>query len=311
MLCDIKLLVNIEPLRWTHGVVAMLILGTVAAVFAALGSRAAQRQTAPESAPAGARGFTVVREYPHDPHAFTQGLIYRDGFLYESTGPTGRSSIRKVHLETGEIVKRRALDDRYFGEGLTEWRGRLVQLTPMRTVPTAPTALTQIGKPSFIVTALGRRFGINVGATYDMSTFEPIDTFTYQGEGWGLTRDDRRLIVSDGTSELRFLDPDTFNEIGRLKVSDGGRPVNYLNELEFVRDAIYANVWFEERIAVISPETGHVRHWIDLTSLEPGAIPSKEDPGHPVLNGIAYDAANDRLFVTGKLWPRVYQILLR
>ena len=180
----------------------------------------------------------------------------------------------------------------------------------MRTVPNSPSALSQIGRPSFIVTALGRRLGINVGASYDMASFEPLNTFTYYGEGWGLTRDDRRLIMSNGTSELRLLDPETFNEVGRLNVTDGGRPVNYLNELEFVRGAIYANVWFEKRIAIISPETGHVRSWIDLSGLEP-ATQAIDDDGRAVLNGIAYDAATDRLLVTGKLWPRVFEILLR
>ena len=294
------------PLR----LLAVLALATAAAVVAVLVSRGTQPAIAPASAPAGHQPFTVIRDYPHDPHAFTQGLIYSHGFLYESTGLTGRSSIRKVRLETGEIVQRRNLDDRYFGEGLTEWRGRLVQLTPMRTVPTAPSALTQIARPSYIVTALGRRLGINVGASYDMASFEPLNTFTYYGEGWGLTRDDRRLIMSNGTSELRFLDPVTFNEVGRLNVTDGGRPVNYLNELEFVRGAIYANVWFEKRIAIITPETGHVRSWIDLSGLEP-ATQAIDDGARAVLNGIAYDAATHRLFVTGKLWPQVYEILLR
>jgi glutamine cyclotransferase len=297
--------------RATHAVLAMLALGILAAVVA-LASRSPERRTQPTGVSARVGGITVVREYPHDPQAFTQGLIYSDGFLYESTGPAGRSSIRKVELETGNVIHKRDLDDRYFGEGLTEWRGRLVQLTPMRTVTTAPSSLTQIGKPSFLVTALARRFGVNIGATYDMTSFGQLQTFTFKGEGWGLTRDDRRLIMSDGTPELRFLDPETFDETGRLTVTDGGRPVNYLNELEFIRDAIYANVWFEKRIAVISPDTGIVRQWIDLSSLDPDiTAASNEAAAGAVLNGIAYDAATGRLFVTGKLWSWVYEILLR
>jgi glutamine cyclotransferase len=251
-------------------------------------------------------GYEIVREYPHDTDAFTQGLMYRDGFLYESTGPTGRSSLRKVRIETGEVILQRRLDDRYFGEGLTEWNGRLLQLTPMRTEVTVPSALAERD-----LAALGRRFGINIGSSYDIASFEPQATFTYEGEGWGLTRDDRRLIVSDGTSRLRFLDPEKFYELGRVEVTDHGRPVAALNELEFVNGEVYANIWFEDRIAIVHPDSGQVTVWIDLSGLKSRMVPPPDPAAGAVLNGIAYDVAGDRLFVTGKLWPLLFEIRLR
>lgn len=222
--------------------------------------------------------YDVVTSYPHDREAFTQGLIYRDGFLYESTGLNGRSSLRKVRLETGEVVQRRSVARRYFAEGMTAWHERLLQLT----------------------------WETNVGFIYDAKTFAPISRFTYQGEGWGLTHDGTRLIMSDGTSALRFLDPETQRETGRVTVKDGTRPIEHLNELEFVNGEIYANVWLTDRIAVIAPSTGRVTAWLDLAGIR-GAARQGED----VLNGIAYDTAGDRLFVTGKLWSRLFEVRVR
>ena len=223
-------------------------------------------------------GFDVVHSYPHDPEAFTQGLVYRDGFLYESTGLNGRSSLRKVVLATGAVVQRRGVDKKYFAEGLTDFGNRLLQLT----------------------------WSTNTGFVYDLQTFEPVATFSYPGEGWGLTHDGRRLIMSDGSASLRFLDPATRRELSRVVVRDGTRAIEELNELEFVKGQVYANVWLTDRIAMIDPDSGVVSGWIDLTGLHPRA-----SSGDDVLNGIAYDAAGDRLFVTGKLWPRLYEIRLR
>jgi glutaminyl-peptide cyclotransferase len=224
-------------------------------------------------------GYKVVKAYPHDPEAYTQGLIYRDTFLYESTGRNGHSTLRKVKLETGEVLQQERLDPKYFAEGLTDWNGRLIQLT----------------------------WRSNLGFVYDATTFRLERTFLYMGEGWGLTHDGKRLIMSDGSDTLRFLDAVTFQERGRLSVTDGRLPVGNLNELEFVGGEIYANVWHTDRIARISPESGRIVGWIDLTGLLPKVYQLEPEA---VLNGIAYDAAGDRLFVTGKLWPKLFEITL-
>jgi glutamine cyclotransferase len=234
---------------------------------------AQRRQGAPVS------GYEVVRAYPHDPGAFTQGLFFLDGALYEGTGLHGESGIRRVRLENGEVLQVRALEDRYFGEGITAVGDAIVQLT----------------------------WQAGIGFVYDRKTFERRRSFTYDGEGWGLTYDGTRLIMSDGTPTLRFLDPKTFAVIGRLDVRDGGRPVAELNELEMVRGEIFANVWGTDRIARISPKTGAVTGWIDLR----GLLPPADAAGVDVLNGIAYDAAADRLFVTGKRWPKLFEIRIR
>jgi glutaminyl-peptide cyclotransferase len=225
-------------------------------------------------------GFDVVHEYPHDPQAFTQGLIFRDGYLYESTGQLGHSTLRKVELETGKVIERRRVDDKYFAEGLTDWGSRLVQLT----------------------------WQSNIGFVYDLATFKPLSTFSYRGEGWGLTHDDRRLIMSDGTSNLRFLDPDSLQEQSRVGVKDGAVAIQALNELEFVKGLVYANVWLTDQIAIIRPESGEVTGWVNLAGL---LRPSSRTGGEDVLNGIAYDAAADRLFVTGKYWPKLFEIRVR
>ena len=251
-------------------------------------------------------GYEVVREYPHDTQAFTQGLIFLDGYLYESTGRTGRSLLRKIRLETGEVVQQHAVNPRDYGEGLTEWRGRLVQLTPRRR-GSAPIWHLY----TFFEDATRHLAGYNTGSTYDITSFEPRSSFMYRGEGWGLTHDERRLIMSDGSSKLRFLDPETFTELGRLEVFDGDQPLEYLNELEFINGKIYANVLQQDRIAVIQPDSGEVSGWMDLAGLKSRMPPLPEEPLRPALNGIAYNAEEERLFVTGKLWPKVFEIRLR
>jgi len=221
--------------------------------------------------------YQVVRVYPHDPAAFTQGLQYLDGALYEGTGLNGRSSIRKVKLETGEVLQKYDLTPQYFGEGITVWKNDLIELT----------------------------WQSGIAFVYDKTTFQPRRRFNYLGEGWGLTHDDVNLIMSDGTDRLRLLDPATFAERRRIQVTAGGLPVRNLNELEFVKGEIFANVWQTERIARIAPD-GRVVGWIDLG----GLLAPSERAGLDVLNGIAYDAAKDRLFVTGKLWPKLFEIRL-
>ena len=247
-----------------------------------VGLLAAAAAQVPATPPASSRApvytYQIVRAYPHDTEAFTQGLEYLDGFLYEGTGWNGRSSIRKVKLETGDVVQRRAVGREHFGEGITIWKDDLFELT----------------------------YTSQIAFVYDRRTFVPKKTFSYVGEGWGLTHDATSLIMSDGTSALRFLDPATFRERRRVTVTDGGVPVKSLNELEFVKGDIYANVWTTDFIARIDPATGRVTGWIDLR----GLLPLREQVSDAVLNGIAYDAAGDRLFVTGKLWPRLFEIKL-
>jgi glutamine cyclotransferase len=221
--------------------------------------------------------YRVVRAYPHDPAAYTQGLIYRDGFLYESTGLNGRSSLRKVRLDTGEVIQQHRVDQVHFAEGLAEWKGQLIQLT----------------------------WQSNIAFVYDINSFSARTTLSYPGEGWGLTHDGKQFVLSDGTDQLRFLDSDTFREIRRVGVSDRGVRVRDLNELEYIRGEVYANVWHTDRIARISPQTGAVIRWIDLRGLMSAGYRLDSEA---VLNGIAHDAPNNRLFVTGKLWPRLFEI---
>jgi glutaminyl-peptide cyclotransferase len=220
--------------------------------------------------------YRIVNIFPHDRKAFTQGLIYLDGALYEGTGLHGQSSVRKVKLENGEVLQQHRMDSTYFGEGITAWGSSIVQLT----------------------------WQSELGFVYDRGTLKPQKTFKYAGEGWGLTTDGKRLIMSDGSPTLRFLDPVSFKETGRLTVREAGNPVDRLNELEVVKGEIYANVWQSHRIARISPKTGQVLGWIDLT----GLLDPRDAPGVDVLNGIAYDVRGDRLFVTGKLWPKLFEI---
>jgi len=221
--------------------------------------------------------YRVIHTYPHDPNAYTQGLVYIDGHLYESTGLNGRSSLRMDDLTTGRVLQSAAVPSQYFAEGLAPWGSTLVQLT----------------------------WQSHVAFVYDRFSFRLLKTLHYDCQGWGLTEDGRNLIESDGTSEIRFFDPQTFREVRHIDVRDRGRPVTQLNELEYIHGQIYANVWHTDRIVRISPATGQVLGWINLAGLLPDD--ERSDP-EAVLNGIAYDAAHDRLFVTGKLWPRLFEI---
>lgn len=221
-------------------------------------------------------GYQVVKTYPHDRSAFTQGLEYHNGFLYEGTGLNGRSTLRKVELATGRVVQQISLPYEYFGEGITMLAGEILQLT----------------------------WQSQVGFVYGASDFKMRRQFRYTGEGWGLTNNGREVFFSDGSSTLRVLNPKTLAESRRIRVTDGGTPVAQLNELEVVEGEIYANVWQSERVARISPATGKVVGWVDLRGLLSPIFSSGVD----VLNGIAYDAAGKRLFVTGKLWPSVFEI---
>ena len=248
-----------------------------AALAAVLLAAIAARQSVP-SGGAPTWRHEVLRSFPHDPRAFTQGLLFRDGFLYESTGRNGESSLRKVELETGKVVQRLGVGRQYFAEGLAAWGNQLLQLT----------------------------WDTNIGFVYDRATFKQVRTFTYRGEGWGLADDGSRLVMSDGTPTLRFLDPETLTELGRIRVLDGPMAVDDLNELEVVKGEIFANVWLTDRIAVIAPASGKVIAWLDLK----GLMPAQAD-GNAVLNGIAYDSQRKRLFVTGKLWPSLFEIRVR
>jgi glutamine cyclotransferase len=221
--------------------------------------------------------YKIVHTYPHDPQAYTQGLLFLDGHLYESTGLNGRSSPRMVDLPTGRVLQSVPVPGQYFAEGLASWGSTLIQLT----------------------------WQSHVAFVYDRFSFRLLRTVPYDGEGWGLTEDARNLILSDGSATLKFLDPATFHVVRQIQVTDQGAPVTQLNELEYVRGEIYANVWHSDRIARIAPTTGKVLGWIDLAGILPADQHS--DP-EAVLNGIAYDAAHNRLFVTGKLWPRLFEI---
>jgi glutaminyl-peptide cyclotransferase len=226
----------------------------------------------------GQSGYKIVHTYPHDPGAFTQGLVFDGGYLYEGTGMVGESSVRKVELSTGKVLQKIDLPAPYFGEGIVLWKDKLIELT----------------------------WQSKIGFVYDRATFKQLSTFTYSREGWGITQDGKRLIMSDGSATLFFWDPETLKETGRLDVDDKGTPVQNLNELEYIHGEIYANVWQTDRIARISPATGHVLGWIDLT----GLLSAAERRGTDVLNGIAYDGKQSRLFVTGKRWPKLFEIRL-
>lgn len=260
---------HLAALRWKPRLAALLL-----AALAALACGPASQSAEPAN-----YACQVVHAYPHDPLAFTQGLFYLNGFLYEGTGLEGQSSIRKVRLETGEVLQKRDLPEAYFGEGIVNWADSLLELT----------------------------WSTQIGFVYGLSDFNPRRDFHYPGEGWGLTQDGRRIIMSDGTAQLRFWDPATLSETGRLTVTASGEPVTRLNELEWVRGEIYANVWQTERIARIDPATGKVTGWIDCRGLLSQADRTGQED---VLNGIAYDSEHDRLFVTGKRWPKLFEIRL-
>ena len=219
----------------------------------------------------------VVNTYPHDSKAFTQGLIYHDGFLYESTGLRGESSLRKIKIETGEVLKKRDLNAKFFGEGLAIWKEKLIQLT----------------------------WHAGIAFICNIDDLNATKAFAYSGEGWGLTTNADGFILSDGSADLSFRDPETFQEVKRITVKDGDKSVKNLNELEFIKGEIYANIWMKNKIARINPNSGFIIGWIDLEKLVPPEHKGSEDA---VLNGIAYDHKNDRLFVTGKLWSKLYEI---
>ena len=224
-------------------------------------------------------GFKIKASFPHDTGAYTEGLFYLDGALYESTGMPGRSDLRKVRLKDGAVLQSQAIAANLFGEGIVNWGDEIVSLT----------------------------WRDGVGFRWDRRTFAVRSTFHYAGEGWALTQDGRHIIMSDGTPVLKFLDPTTLREVRRVTVTAEGAPVANLNELEWVKGEILANIWMTNRIARIDPVTGAVKGWIDLSGLPEAREPHEQDS---VLNGIAYDAAHDRLFVTGKDWPHLYEIRL-
>ena len=259
-------------LRLMLGAVCAAVAGVVAACEN--GNSEPGGET-PMEPPAPVVAVEQVASYPHDSTAFTQGLMWRDGRLYESTGRYGQSSLRLVELETGRVLQQATLGQQYFAEGIAAVGDSLYQLTWKEGV-------------AFI---------------WDPATLRQVGRVEYSGEGWGLTSDGRRLIVSDGSSYLTFVDPVTFQVDTTIRVTDGRRPVDQLNELEWVKGEVWANVWHTQRIARIDPRTGVVKGWLDLSAL----IPPLRDP-EAVLNGIAYDEAADRLLVTGKLWPRLFEI---
>jgi glutaminyl-peptide cyclotransferase len=224
-------------------------------------------------------GYEVVAKYPHSTANYTEGFFYLDGMFYEGTGRAGQSALIVTDSRTGQVLQRKNLPPEYFGEGIVEFGANVYQWT----------------------------WTTHVCFVYDRFSLQPVKQFKYEGEGWGMTRTAKELITSDGTATLRFRDPATFRETRHVVVKDDGKAVEQLNELEFIKGEIYANVWHTDRIARISPKDGHVIAWIDLTGLLPK---DQMVDAESVLNGIAYDAKNDRLFVTGKQWPAIFEIRL-
>jgi len=221
--------------------------------------------------------YEVVNRYPHDQNAFTQGLVIEQGVLYEGTGLWGNSTLRRVDLETGNVLQSHALSNEFFGEGITVFGDRIIQLT----------------------------YQSRTGLVYDKHSFDLLQEFSYPTEGWGITTDGNQLIMGDGTATLYFLDPETFEKVGQVEVHDD-EPVTYINELEYIKGEVYANIWRTDKIAIIDPQTGQVTGWIDLT----GIYNQENSDPNSVLNGIAYDTEGDRLFVTGKLWSQLFEIKL-
>ncbi|HER23811.1 MAG TPA: glutaminyl-peptide cyclotransferase [Candidatus Atribacteria bacterium] len=223
--------------------------------------------------------YQVLNTYPHDQSAFTEGLVFEEGFLYEGTGLYECSDLRRVELETGKLLQVRELPNQYFGEGITIYENKIIQLT----------------------------WKSHLGFIYDKYNFELLQEFHYPNEGWGITYDGKSIIMSDGTSTLHFLDPETFEEISRIEVCENDIPVTKINELEYVQGEIFANIWLTDRIARINPLTGRITGWIDLKG-----ILNREDCSEKVdvLNGIAYDEKNNRLWITGKFWPKLFEIEL-
>ena len=270
-------MIKMRALSLTSALIGLVVLAAAPAAGAQTAPSPAT-QAAPQPPAPPVYGYEVVNTYPHDPTAFTQGLIYRDGVLIESTG-RHPSSVRRVRLEDGVVLTRKDLSLEHFGEGLTDWADRILTLTWQ-------------GGHGFI---------------WDADDLDPAGTWSYEGEGWGLTRDATSIILSDGSASLRFFDPETLTQTGMVPVTYRGRPVRKLNELEYIDGEVFANVWQTNFILRIDPATGVVRGVIDLTGILPDPV---GDPNDDVLNGIAWDAAGRRLFVTGKNWPRLFEIRL-
>ena len=259
----------------------MKILGLAVLLTAfSLTSACNSGSATPGSAKAAHYSYEVVNVYPHDPSAFTQGLIFRDGKLLESTGQEGESTLRSVDLESGQVLRKVDVADQYFAEGMTVLNGKVYQLTWQH----------------------------QIGFIYDYQTFQLVGQFSYEGQGWGLTNDGQSLILSDGSNRLRFIDPSNFRVTRTIVVTDNGTAVNKLNELEFIQGEIYANIWHDNRIVTINPQSGSVTAWIDCS----GLLKQSEAPDQEaVLNGIALDESSGRLFVTGKLWPKLFEIKIK
>jgi glutaminyl-peptide cyclotransferase len=269
--------------------VKLLTVGLVIPVCAALyllsaatpeaSTQAAAKAAAkPAASPAIEYGYKVVKTYAHDRRSFTQGFEFRAGVIYESTGREGMSYIRRWKIDTGEVLQQVDLSPQYFGEGITVLNQRITQLT----------------------------YKTEVGFVYDQTSFKQLRQFNYPGEGWGLTNDGTRIYMSDGSAQIRVWEPNSLKETSRITVRDGGKDVEALNELEYIRGEIWANIWLTDKIVRFSPKDGRVTGWIDLT----GILTPAERAGADVLNGIAFDSIGDRIFVTGKLWPKVFEIKL-
>lgn len=256
--------------------VALIVVISIAA-YVVLGTQSPNNEQDSQVTPINYT-YKIVQEYPHDTSAFTEGLVYSDGYLYESTGLNGNSTLRKEDLLTGEILQQISLDQQYFGEGIAVIGDRIVLLT----------------------------WQSQIGFIYNKTSFNQLGQFTYPSEGWGITNNGKSLIMSDGTATLYFLNPETYERTGTVQVHDGNMSVNMLNELEYINGTVYANIWHEDRVAIINIHTGEVEGWINLAGINQDPITDFED----VLNGIAYDPANGRLFVTGKRWSTIFEIQL-
>lgn len=283
--CRLRWLLSRRSLAVVFLLPALLLVACGCSRFSAYSRKRAaeQRKALIEAAESGGAPdytFQIVNTYPHDPTAFTQGLIYQDDVLFESTGLNGRSTLRRVELSTGRVLNKVDVSQEYFAEGITLFDGKIFQLT------------WHDGK----------------GFIYDPANFRRTGEFAYEGEGWGLTHDDRSLILSDGTNKIRFLNPVTFAVERTISVLVDGKPLDELNELEYIKGEIYANIWQTDKIVRIDPSSGKILGWIDLTDLLPVSDRGRETN---VLNGIAYDRNTDRLFVTGKLWPKLFEIKLK
>jgi len=238
--------------------------------------RAAAAPAAPATV-APVYGYSVVAKYPHSTDSYTEGFLYKDGKFYEGTGMEGRSGLQVLDPATAKVLQERKMTNNFFGEGVVDWGPNILQWT----------------------------WQTHIGVVMDRATLKPLHTFTYTGEGWGMTHDNKRLITSDGSATLRFRNPETFEETGHIDVKDGDKPVDQLNELEYINGEIWANVWHLERIARISPKDGKVISWVDVTGILPA---SEKRDDESVLNGIAYDEAKGRIFITGKQWPTIFEI---